>query len=210
MAFQLPCSSCGGAVPFPSKALFCAVCPYCGSMLVRKDLHLESLGQVALLQDDYSPLQIGSEGSYGGKSFVLTGRIRRRWAEGAWNEWFMDFGDEGEAWLAEAQGFYSVSRPSSLPKPIPTLDQLQVGTEWELGNKRYQVDDRREAKIEGIAGQLPFLLKPGEKSVGVDFSGPDGRFATLEFAAGEARLYVGEYLELPDLRMKNLRELDGW
>lgn len=210
MALQLPCCSCGGSVSFPSKALAYAVCPYCGSMLVRKDLDVESLGKVALLQDDYSPLQIGSEGSYGGKAFGLTGRIRRRWAEGAWNEWFMDFGDEREAWLAEAQGFYSVSFPEALPRELPSLEQLTVGSSWELGKKRFQVDDRRESTVEGIAGQLPFLLKPGEKSVGVDFSGPDGRFATLEFRQEGASLYLGEYVELPDLRMKNLRELDGW
>lgn len=210
MALQLPCTSCGGAVPFPSRALAFAVCPYCGSMLARKDLDLQSLGKVALLQDEYSPLQIGSEGSYRGKSFVLTGRIRRRWAEGAWNEWYMDFGDECESWLAEAQGFYSVSRPEDLPSRVPGLEQLRVGTPWEFNGKRFAVDDRRETKVEGIAGQLPFLLKPGETTFGVDFSGPDGRFATMEFSGDEVRLYVGEYLELPDLKMKNMRVLDGW
>lgn len=179
-------------------------------MLVRHDLDLQSLGKVALLQDEYSPLQVGSEGTYGGKSFVLTGRIRRRWAEGAWNEWYMDFGDERESWLAEAQGFYSVSRPEPLPSPVPGIEQLRVGTQWVFDRRHFEVDDRRETTVEGIAGQLPFLLKPGEVTFGVDFSGPDGRFATMEFSGDEVRLYVGEYLELPDLKMKNMRALDGW
>jgi len=206
----LNCSSCGGAVVFASRSSASAVCPYCQSMLVRHDLDVEAIGKVAMLQQDFSPLQIGSEGHYAQKDFTLVGRIRRGWASGYWFEWAMDFGDDREAWLAEAQGSYAVNFLEKNPGTVPELGNLAIGQMVSIAGKPYQVHDRRETFCEGAEGALPYPVVQGQKAVSVDLSGSDKRFATLEYGEQGVSAYVGEFLTLPDLRMKNMRELDGW
>jgi len=70
---QVLCPSCGGPVPFQSAISVFAVCPYCTSMLVRHDLDVESLGKMAVLAEDSSPLQIGSAGM--GPAIVAAARL---------------------------------------------------------------------------------------------------------------------------------------
>ena len=83
------------------------VCPFCQSLLLRQDLGLEYAGEKALLIEDQSPYQIGTEGTLGKIHFTLLGRLRFQWEQGFWDEWFA-WSDEGQTcWLADAQGFLS-------------------------------------------------------------------------------------------------------
>ena len=50
-------------------------CPFCHSILVRHDVDLEKVGEVADLPPDASPIQIRTEGKFNGKTFVVVGRI---------------------------------------------------------------------------------------------------------------------------------------
>lgn len=103
------CPSCGAEVVFTSNISVYAVCKYCTSMIVRHDMDVESIGKMAVLPEDSSPFQIGTEGIYAGVRFALIGRMKIGWSDGTWNEWFFvtDRGKKG--WLAEAQGFYALS-----------------------------------------------------------------------------------------------------
>src|SRR3981081_310847 len=95
------------------------VCEHCRSMVVRKDLNVETLGVMAELPPDLSPLQIGTRGEWNGRGFELLGRIRVEWELGSWNEWYAEFAGGVEGWLAEAQGFYMVSfetKDDKIPK----------------------------------------------------------------------------------------------
>ena len=86
-------------------------------MIVRHDVDVESIGTMAALPEDMSPLQIGAEGDYQGQRFGIIGRMKIGWEDGVWNEWFIltDTGREG--WLAEAQGFYAVCFASDYNLP---------------------------------------------------------------------------------------------
>ena len=63
------CPNCGALIRFRWSASVQTVCEYCKSILVRTDLDLKKVGQVADLPPDSSPIQLGTEGSYNHKSF---------------------------------------------------------------------------------------------------------------------------------------------
>src|SRR5262249_33845661 len=122
LMITLNCPSCGAAVNFHSKASVFAVCSFCKSTLVRQDMNLEMLGKMAELQDDMSPIQIGTSGFFGGRFFDVIGRLKVFYSEGIWNEWYTIFDDGKEGWLAEAQGFFAMCFPvenSSTQAPAP-------------------------------------------------------------------------------------------
>jgi len=58
-------------VTFQSSIAVFAVCPYCRSMVVRHDVNVEAIGQMAQLPPDLSPLQIGAHGEMDGQGFTL-------------------------------------------------------------------------------------------------------------------------------------------
>src|SRR5256885_2095546 len=55
------CPSCGAQVDFQSNLSVYAVCKFCRSMIVRHDVNVESIGTMASLPDDMSPIQIGMD-----------------------------------------------------------------------------------------------------------------------------------------------------
>jgi hypothetical protein len=81
------CPNCGAPVSFQWSSSVQTVCPYCKSILVRTDVDLQKVGQVADLPPDSSPIQLMTEGQYGNHSFVVGGRIIYEYEQGAWNEW---------------------------------------------------------------------------------------------------------------------------
>ncbi|MFO1518315.1 MAG: DUF4178 domain-containing protein [bacterium] len=195
---------------FQSAASIFSVCPYCRSMLVRKDLSLESLGKMAILQEDMSPLQIGTQGRFEKVSFSVIGRLKIRWDDGYWNEWCLLMDDARTGWLAEAQGFYMVSFAHEIPKDLPPASELTTGSTLVLDRQPYEVDDRRKCWCEGSEGELPFKAPQGKEMFNVDLTGPGEKFASLSFTDEGCELYVGRYVEFEELRFTQLRPLNGW
>lgn len=206
---KLSCPPCGAQVTFRSASSIFAVCDYCRSMLVRQDMNLEALGKMALLQEDMSPLKVGTQGRYEKTSFFIVGRLRVRWEGGAWNEWFLLFDDGREGWLGEAQGFYMVSFPVLSPR-LPPLEELEVGRELKIQGTAYQIDDIKEIHCEGSEGELPFRAPKGRKSTSVDLTGPDRQFACLDYSEEGIQAYAGSYVDFDSLKFQFLREIDGW
>src|SRR6188768_3141328 len=88
---QFDCPQCGAPVIFQSATAEAAVCSHCQSMVVRRDVNVEAIGKMAVLPPDMSPLQVGSKGEIDGLVFTLLGRLRIRWEDGSWNEWFVEY-----------------------------------------------------------------------------------------------------------------------
>src|SRR5512139_495009 len=150
---KFSCPSCGAEVPFASSISVYAVCKYCNSMIVRHDLDVEAIGKMAVLPDDMSPFQIGTEGFYLGQHFTLVGRMKMGWEDGSWNEWFMATDDGRKGWLAEAQGFYAVSfetEPPALDFAVKAIqDQKKsgnfIGSNLRLNQIKFKVVDSKKA-----------------------------------------------------------------
>jgi hypothetical protein len=220
------CPSCAAEVVFQSNLSVYAVCKYCNSMIVRRDVDVESIGVMAALPDDMSPLQIGTGGYYNGLRFTIIGRMKIGWDDGVWNEWFLYTDDGRRGWLAEAQGSYGVS--FELDDPLPPdvnadltkfLAQYENGsckieydlrTYFELAGTKFKVVDIKRATCIGSEGELPFSAPKGRNTLSVDLSGRDGEFACIELLDGKQRIYTGKYVEWDDMRCQNLRPLEGW
>ena len=207
---KISCPACGGEVSFLSRASVFSVCPYCAQMLVRKDLSLESLGTMAQLPPDQSPLQLMTTGTCLGKNFTLIGRLKLEWEAGYWNEWHAYFDDGSSGWLADAQGFLMMSFPRPNPSALPTAAELRPGLMVQIDGKTFKVDDIKEAVCAGSIGELPFTGAQGRRSTSVDLVGDDQAFASLDYSTEGVRTYVGRYFEFDDFKFQRLREIDGW
>ena len=179
-------------------------------MVVRKDLKLETLGIMAELPPDLSPLQMGTRGEWNGRAFELVGRIRVEWLQGSWNEWYAVFGGSEGGWIAESQGFYMLSFETK-DKHIPeTLDQARANGSLKLAGKTWSISDMKSVRCCAGEGELPFAAPPGSERKSVDLTAADGSFGSLEFTDGETQLYVGAYAKFDDLHLSNLRPVPGW
>lgn len=212
---KLSCPSCGAEVVFRSKSSVFAVCSCCKSTLVRQDMNLELVGKMSDLQDDITPLQIGTKGQFDGKTFELIGRLKIGYEDGFWNEWYCLYAGDSEennkdCWLAEAQGFYALCFPLHLPLP-PALDSLEIARSVTIdGFGLAEVEDARNVHVVLAEGELPLQAAQGRKSYSVDLSASGLRMATLEYGSNGFRAYHGKYQDFDEFQFQNLRQIDGW
>jgi hypothetical protein len=210
---KLACPACGAEVIFKSRSSVFGVCSFCNSTLVRHDLNLESVGKMSEMPQDMSPLQIGTTGVFDNSKFEIIGRQRIGWESGAWNEWYLNFDNGKDGWLADAQGFYMVSFQVRDPSLLPELMKLRVASTVQLNGTEYLVDDIREVACVGSQGELPVKSVKGRTSTNVDLVGPNDHFGNIDYSADSSegnRLFLGKYIEFENLKFMNLRELDGW
>jgi hypothetical protein len=201
-------------VQFRSAAPY-SVCPYCRSLLIRRDASLEAIGRVAEVPDDLSPLQLHTAGVFGQAHFTLIGRIRKTWERGSWSEWCASFDQPGFGWLAEAQGdlVMTFEHPMSELGGIPSPEALtgsQPGTTVSIAGQPFSVSDVKLVTVSAAEGELSSAAITGMNMTSVDLRGPGIAFATIEIAARQSRLYVGRYVEFDQCRFSNLRQLEGW
>ncbi len=202
------CPACGAMVPFRTSINLLAICPFCRSLVQRKDLDLEKLGESAQLQPDGSPVLVGSRGTYRGASFEVVGRMQLQTPRGFWNEWCLMFDDGRQGWLGEAQGTYAVS--FKVEAAVPALTDLAVDSRVEIQGKTYQVREIIEAKYLAAQGELPFKPPLGETAPSADLIGEDGAFATLDYSDDPASAFTGEYQDFAALSFTGLKLIEGW
>jgi hypothetical protein len=204
------CPNCGAPVKFLWSSAIQTTCEYCRSILVRRDVDLEKVGVVADLPPDSSPLQMASEGAYKGKPFVVVGRILYEYELGGWNEWHIVFNDGQSGWLADAQLEYDVSFLTPPPSALPNRDALVTGNRFQWDGAEYAVTAITRAHYKGVQGELPFEYWDKSDVTFADLRTADGRFGTIDYSEEKPLLFLGEALEFDDLKLKNLREFEGW
>jgi hypothetical protein len=200
------CPNCGAKIVFRWSSSVQTVCEYCKSILVRTDVDLKKVSQVADLPPNASPIQIGTEGVYNHQTFVAVGRIIYEYDQGTWNEWHIVL-NNGSAWLSDAQDNYVVTFAApgrKLPK------SANVGQRYVWDNQGYQVSTITKAHYRGVEGELPFEYWDKEDVVFIDLMSENGKFATIDYSDEEPALYLGETVEFDDLKLKNLRTFEGW
>jgi len=208
------CPTCGAEGRFASGAPY-AVCRYCRSLLVRNDVTVESIGQVAAVPDDLSPLQLGVTGLFERQRFTVVGRLRKTWEDGSWNEWCVLFEDQRFGWLAEAQGDWVMTfeQPAAALAEVPTAiaaARAQPGERWRIGGRAFEVRDSKQVRCAAAEGELSVAFSIGEQALSIDLAGAGLEFATVEFRAGVTSGYVGRFVEFTECHFANLRHLDGW
>ena len=204
------CPSCGAPVKFVSAQSLVAVCGFCRTTLLRRDLDVEQIGVMGALLEDATPLQLGVEGVWRSVHFAVVGRLQVRWEQGGWNEWYCVFDDGRTGWLGEAAGEYSLSFEATVPEPLPGWKSLEPGRAVTLGGVRYEVTDVREAEVVAGEGELPCRVGSGWTTRSADLRNETARFATLDYTDEAPRLYLGEAVEVAALRLRGLREFERW
>jgi len=203
------CPNCGAKITFQWSSSVQTVCEYCKSILVRTDVDLKKVGEVADLPPDVSPIQLNTEGVYKNKSFVVTGRILYEYDQGGWNEWHLGMNDGTSAWLSDAQEEYAVSFLVS-GQQLPPESRLQVGQDFNWNGDSYSLSVITKAHYRGVQGELPFEYWDKTDVTFADFRSSTRKFATLDYSDTDPVLYLGEFVEFEDLKMKNLRQFEGW
>jgi len=207
---EASCPSCGAKIVFRSSASVFAVCEYCRSTLVRRDVDLESLGKMADLKTDGSPMQLGATGVYRSVHFAAAGRIQYRYPQGIWNEWYLIFDDQRGGWLGEARGNYAVSFVSDVTETVPAFASLEAGRSVRLGGVEFEIVDTQSSRVIAGEGELPFRVGAGYEAPVADLQGPGRRFATLDYSEEKPLVFLGEYVEFDQLGLSGLRSFDGW
>lgn len=207
------CPNCGAKIIFKWSSSVQTVCEYCKSVLIRTDVDLKKLGQVADLPPDISPIQLNTEGSYRNKAFVVIGRIIYQYDQGGWNEWHLVMNDGTSGWLSDAQEEYAVSfsaTGSTASQKLPAESQLQIGQTYSWNGATYTVSVITQAHFRGVEGELPFQYWDKDDVTFADLRSSSRKFATLDYGDTEPALYLGELVEFEDLKLKNLRQFEGW
>ena len=208
------CPTCGGEVAFASGTPF-AACRYCKALLTRNDVTVESVGQAAMVPDDFSPLQLGVTGRYDNRPFHVVGRLRKVWEEGSWNEWCVSFEDGRFGWLAEAQGdlVMTFEQPAASVTRLPDARKaadMAPGALCDIGESQFSVTDIKQVNCLGAEGELTDVFKNGEAVLSIDLRGAGLEFATVEYRSGQVTAFVGRFVEFADCRFSSLRRLAGW
>jgi Domain of unknown function (DUF4178) len=205
------CPNCGAKIVFQWPSSVQTVCTYCQSILVRSDVDVKKVGQVADLPPDSSPIQLNTEGVYKNKAFVVAGRILYEYEEGGWNEWHIVMNDGSSAWLSDAQNEFAVSFAAKVPpQSVPGASQVQVDQQYVWNGETYIVTAITIAHYKGVQGELPFQYWDKTDVKFADCRTHSGKFATLDYSDEQPTLYLGEFVEFDDLKFKNLRQFEGW
>lgn len=201
------CSSCGAPVQFRWSSAVQTMCPFCRSILVRTDVELKHVGTVGDLPPDPSPICLLTEGVYRNKSFQVTGRLVYEYGDGGWNEWHILFSDGTSGWLSDAQLQYAVSflEPDA---QVPAASNTSPGMHFKFHDIEYQVSTITLARYKGFEGELPFPFYGIDETRFVDLRTSGSQFGTLDYT--DNLVFLGEWVALDDLKLKNLREFEGW
>jgi ribosomal protein S27E len=189
------CPSCGAPVEFPTGGGRVRVCPHCTTVVLFGEFKLEDLGRVADLVDTDSPLSIGLFGKHSGIGFQIKGRVQKKNSTGLWDEWFLEFEDARNAWLAESEGEWKILFPLEGMSPAKAAEMKPLST-FDLRGKTFVAEEVNQAETVSAEGELPAFNRTHHY---VDATGPKGVFATLDSADGVTEAYVGNILSLSEL-----------
>jgi hypothetical protein len=189
------CPSCGGPIEFAIGSSLVVVCDYCRSVVARTDRGVEDLGKVAALIDTGSPLKRGLAGKYQNVGYRITGRTQmRHQAGGMWDEWYAAFDDGRWGWIAEAAGKYYVTFTTAT-QGLPPFELIEIG--GHLGD--LVVSEVGTAKVISGEGEIPWRVEPESEYDYADLSGPQGKFATIDYSEEQPLFFAGRETNLQEL-----------
>lgn len=209
MPVNVSCPSCGAAVRYQSAASALAVCSYCRATLARDGDTLKNLGRMAELVPDDSPVQIGTQGRWGGVAFSVLGRLQLRYDAGFWNEWHILFDDGRFGWMSESGGQWTVTLPHPSRPEFPPFEVIRPGARVQIAGKVFEVSNKEEAVCLSGEGELPFVVGAGYIAPVIDLRGPDRAFASIDYSSDPATVYVGESVDRDALKLSNTRDRAG-
>lgn len=204
--FRGNCPSCGAPIQFTFAQAVQTVCKFCQSVIVRQGVDLQLVGKVADPLLDASPIQIGTDGQFGGQPFQVVGRIVYEYSGGRWNEWYLTFSNGSFGWLSDAQLEYAVSFPIQAAAPA----QVGRGNQVPLGEERFTVTSLTRARYVGVEGEMPFTTWDKTESNFADLRSANQRFATIDYTEQPPLVFTGNLVDYDELKLRNVKLFEGW
>ena len=208
-SYSAPCPGCGAPVEFRSAQSTHAVCGFCQSTVVRQGDVLSRIGKMGELFDDHSPLQLFATGKYKNRSFTLIGRLQYKTAEGTWAEWNAMFDDGTTGWLAEDNGAYVFTQPSTQQQNMPPADRYVVGKQVGVNGKPFSVASNVSAALISAQGELPKLPPLGQAFQVVELRSAGGEVISIDYTGTPPTVSQGTAVLLDDLALKGLKDVSS-
>ncbi len=183
-----------------------AVCGFCQSTVVRQGDVLSRIGKMGELFDDHSPLQLFATGKYKNRNFTLIGRLQYKTAEGTWAEWNAMFDDGTSGWLAEDNGAYVFTQPSTQQQNMPPADRYVVGKQVGVNGKPFSVASNVSAALISAQGELPKLPPLGQAFQVVELRSASGEVISIDYTGTPPTVSQGTAVLLDDLALKGLKD----
>lgn len=177
------------------------VCNYCGASLYVRDTGVDLTGKVAKLAEYPSRLSVGAKGQVKGRAMHVLGRVRYQYADGFWDEWFVQFDDNQVGWIEEDESDLTLVFKSKLTSPIPPFDQVRVGSFIPLGRDRMFVSEKGQGQVLGAEGQVSQVPAPGRPIQYIDGNASSKAFRLVIDESG-ITLHTGEPLEFNDVAIQ--------
>lgn len=191
------CPQCGNLLPVSFRHSKLAVCEHCGSTIFLEDEAVHLAGKAAVLAEMPSLLQLRVPFVYGGQTYLPVGHIRYRYSGGFWDEWWVLDGQGAGHWVSVDEGDFAFEIPMRWELPFPDLRDAQVGQAVKRGNHTWEITEKNLCSCEGIRGELPERILPGERMGYLHLSGKYGELVTLEYPlqVGEPCAYQGRWVD---------------
>lgn len=190
---SLQCPQCGAPLTVETAAAVMIVCASCRSTITRDADGARRVGRMAELVEDGSPVRLGTHGRCGERGFRVAGRLRLRYDDGEWNEWFIEFDRGGTGWLSDASAQYAVTElrdDAAAVALVPSFAGVAVGGPIKVADVLYSVSDVRTARCVGGEGELPMIVGDGWTARVVD-ARRGAAFVTVDYSDGTPVAYVG-------------------
>jgi hypothetical protein len=202
------CPGCGAEVRFKSHAAVMAVCEFCRATLLKDADSVKNLGTMSSVLEDYSPIQVGTSGSLGGRNFTVLGRIQLRYEQGMWNEWYVLYDDGGNGWLGDFSGQFTMTAERTVREALPAFEAIRIEQPVAINGERFLPADIRSAECIAGQGELPFRVGQGWRIRVADLRN-GAAFVTLDYSDGALpKVYAGVAVTLDEMRCQLLRDED--
>lgn len=194
------CPSCSAPLQLENRFTKVVICQYCGQTSNVTPAGLDPTGQKAMLADFPSILSIGASGTLSGDPFKVLGRLRYKYDEGFWDEWFLQFISGRKVWLQEDEGTFIAFDKAAITTAIPEFKSIKVGSTIQINDQPVFIVEKNEAVIAGGEGELQFKILPGES---VDYADGNsaGKVVSIEFAPDEIAMSIGSQIPLSEIRV---------
>jgi hypothetical protein len=187
----LACPTCGAEHSLRNPGITVVVCTYCSATIYREEAALRA-GKKSMVAEPRSNLRVDKQGTVGGQSVTLIGRVQFEHATGRWDEWVVEEIGSELLWLVEDEKTYVLEHEFHGDLPVD-VEALQVGQVFELEGGRFEVREIGEGRCVGGEGQLPRGIQPGERYRFIDCIELAGnRVVSIEAGPDGHDVFVGE------------------
>ncbi len=189
-------------------------CPKCSSPLEFQSLQTTQniCAQCFLLNENDSPLQIGSYGEFRTQSFRVIGCKKKATSHLAWLEWLVMLEDTSLAWIRESQGTWSLFWFDSPNEERRTFDLNTLDERFIYAGEKYILRRSAGASLEFQNGESLLQSVVGEISqVSEALRLKDlNSLLHIEVYAGSHLPFIsrGEWVEFSSFNFGGLRSID--